>query len=156
MRDTKSFATTVGNLAQHLGASHASTVGVVDGLVARGLLVRQPAPWDRRVTLLRLTPAGEEACRRLARWGHLLAEALAGLRDAERQALERGLGAVIWALRAAGYLQVAEPCRGCVHFQENAAPSSPEPHRCQLIQRFLSEEEVQRNCPDFTPAQGLR
>ncbi|MBX6350016.1 MAG: winged helix-turn-helix transcriptional regulator [Clostridia bacterium] len=154
VRDTKSFATSVGNLARHLGATHASTVGVVDGLVARGLLRREADPRDRRSTLLRLTDAGRRAADRLERWGHLLGEALAALPVEERGTLERGLGAVIWALRAAGHLEVAEPCRGCAHFRENAAPGSPEPHRCNLLQAFLSEEEARKYCPDFTPAEA--
>jgi DNA-binding MarR family transcriptional regulator len=148
---TKRFATSIGRLAAHLGASHASTVGVVDGLVARGYLVRQPAAHDRRVTLLRLTPAGMAVCQRLERWGHLLSEALAGLSTGERAALERGLGAVIWSLRRAGHLEVAEPCRGCVYFAADAAPGAPEPHYCRLLRAFLSEEEAGKDCPDHTP-----
>ncbi len=149
---TKSFATTVGNLARHLGTTHATAVGVVDALAARGLLRREPDAHDRRVTLLRLTPAGEAAVARLHRWGHLLGEALAALSPEERAALERGLGAVVWSLRAAGLLEVAEPCRGCRYFEEHAVPDSAEPHRCRLIQRFLSEEEAQKDCPDHHPA----
>lgn len=148
---TKSFATSLGLLAATLGATHASTVGVVDGLVARGLLARQPAAHDRRVTLLRLTPSGEETCRRLEHWGHLLQEALSGLSAEERNALEKGLGRVIWSLRAAGHLRVAEPCRGCVYFRENAAPGAPEPHYCLLIKRSLPEEEALKDCPDHRP-----
>src|SRR5690606_33462798 len=108
--------------------SHASAVGVVDALAARGLLYREAGSEDRRITLLRLTPKGETACEQLERWGHQLSEALSGLGEKERDALELGLGAVITALRAAGHLDVAEPCRGCVHFLENAAPHSAEPH----------------------------
>jgi DNA-binding MarR family transcriptional regulator len=148
---TKRFATTVGALAEHLGATHASAVGVVDGLAGRGLLERRPGARDRRVTLLRLTPAGEETCRKLARWGHLLAEALAPLPPEERAALERGLGGVVWSLRAAGHLEVAEPCRGCAYFRENAAPGTPEPHHCRLIDTFLSEDEAAKDCPDHVP-----
>jgi DNA-binding MarR family transcriptional regulator len=151
VKRTKSFATTVGALAAHLGATHASTVGVVDALVARGLLERRTGARDRRVTLLRLTTGGEATCRRLGRWGHLLEEALAPLSAAERAALERGLGGVVWSLQAAGYLDVAEPCRGCVYFAENAAPNTPEPHHCRLIRGFLSEEEAAKDCPDHTP-----
>lgn len=151
VKRTKSFATSVGNLAVHLGATHASTVGVVDALVARGLVERRSSEVDRRVTLLRLTRAGDETCRRLERWGHLLEEALAGLSEDDRATLERVLGGVIWSLRAAGYLDVAEPCRGCVYFDESAAPGSPEPHRCRLIGAFLSEEESRKDCPDHLP-----
>lgn len=152
VKHTKSFATSVGQLARYLGATHASTVGVVDGLAAAGLLVRAQDERDRRVSLLRLTPAGEEACACLERWGHTLAEALAGLSADERAALEKGLGGVVWSLRAAGHLVVAEPCRGCVYFRENAAPGEAEPHHCALIQRFLSEEEALKDCPDHRPS----
>jgi len=151
VKHTKSFATTVGQLAATLGATHASTVGVVDGLVARSLLRREPGTHDRRVTLLRLTPLGEQTAKRLERWGHALQEALAGLSAEERASLEKGLGAVVWSLRAAGRLTVAEPCRGCVYFEENAAPGAAEPHRCRLIQRFLPEAETLKDCPEHTP-----
>jgi DNA-binding MarR family transcriptional regulator len=148
VKRTKSFATSVGNLANHLGASHASTVGVVDALVARGLVERHTGPRDRRVTLLRLTPAGEETCERLSRWGHLLAEALTGLSEEERAGLEHGLGGVVWSLRAAGHLDVAEPCFGCAYFEENARPDDPEPHRCSLFDGYLSQEQTLTDCPD--------
>jgi DNA-binding MarR family transcriptional regulator len=151
VKRTKSFATTVGMLARHLGATHASAVGVVDALEARGLLYRETPAHDRRVTLLRLTGAGEESCVRLQRWGHLLTEVLATLSQEERDSLERGLGGVIWALRAAGHLDVAEPCRGCIFFDENAAPGTPEPHHCRLIERYITEEESLRDCPDHRP-----
>ncbi len=151
IKRTKSFATSIGSLAIHLGATHASTVGVVDALVTRGLVARHASTADRRVTLLRLTETGEQTCRQLERWGHLLEEALTALSDDDREMLERGLGAIIWSLRAAGYLEVAEPCRGCVYFQENAAPDSPEPHHCRLINAYLSEEESLKDCPDHVP-----
>lgn len=149
---TKSFATSIGNLAAHLGATHASTVGVVDALSARGLVTRQSGEYDRRVTLLRLTPAGEATHERLSRWGHALAESFTGLSAEERAMLERGLGGIIWSLRDAGHLTVAEPCRGCVHFGENAAPDTAEPHHCALLRRFLSEGETTKDCPEHTPA----
>jgi DNA-binding MarR family transcriptional regulator len=151
VRHTKTFLASVGRLAAALGTTHVTAIGVVDGLVRRGLLIKQPSSVDRRVTLLRLTPAGEETCRRIERFGHTIEEALAGLDDAGLAALDVHLGALIWSLRAAGALQVAEPCRGCVHFHEDAAPGTPEPHRCALIQRFLSEAEARRDCPDHTP-----
>lgn len=151
VQHTKSFATTVRQLAATLGATHASTVGVVDTLVARGLLQREPSQQDRRVTLLRLTPAGKVACQRVSTWGQHLADALAHLSATERATLEAGLGAVIWSLRAAGHLTVAEPCRGCVHFSENVAPGQAEPHHCALLRCSISDEEAQKDCPDHTP-----
>lgn len=151
IKRTKRFATTVRQLAATLGATNASAVGVVDALAARGLVQRETSTEDRRVTFLRLTAAGEEACVRLATWGHELAAALAPLTPEERAGLERGLGAVIASLRAVGHLTVAEPCRGCIHFSANLAAGQDEPHYCALLQRHLSEAEAQLDCPEHTP-----
>lgn len=152
VRHTKSFLTSIGRLAAALSTTHVTAVGVVDGLIRRGLLTKEPSPYDGRVTLLRLTPDGERICQNLDRFGHTLEEALSQLDEADLAALEQQLGALVWSLHAAGALQVAEPCRGCVHFRENAAPNTAEPHHCQLIQRFLSEEDSRLDCPDHTPA----
>ncbi|MBE3590512.1 MAG: winged helix-turn-helix transcriptional regulator [Firmicutes bacterium] len=152
VRRTKSFLTTIGNLAAHLGTSHPTAVEVVNGLVARGLVVKRPDPRDRRVTLLALTPAGEEACARLDHWLDSLEEHLSGLDAEALDALERGLGAVIRSLQRAGLLVVGAPCRGCVHFREDAAAGAAEPHYCALIRRHVSEAEAAKDCPDHTPA----
>jgi len=151
VRHTKSFATTIGNLALWLASSHASAVGVVDSLERRGLLTREVSDRDRRVTLLRLTPEGERVASVLARWGDALSEALAEMTPEDRRVFELGLGRVLWSLQEAGALFVAEPCRGCAYFRENALPGSHHPHRCALIDAYLSEEESRKLCPDHTP-----
>jgi DNA-binding MarR family transcriptional regulator len=157
IRYTKPFLTSVGRLAQALGVTHVTAIGIIDALERAGLVTRQVSPIDRRVTLLRLTAEGERVVERLDAFGHTLEEALARLDDQELAALERGLGAVVWSLRAGGLLQVAEACRGCVYFRENVAPGTDEPHRCNLIERFLSEQEARLACPDYAPErpQGL-
>jgi DNA-binding MarR family transcriptional regulator len=151
VRYTKPFLASVGRLAQALGVTHVTAIGIIDALEHAGLLAREISRVDRRVTLLRLTPAGEAAAQRLERFGHTLEEALAGLSESELLALERGLGAVVWSLRASGLLQVAEACRGCIYFRENVAPGTDEPHRCELIERFLSDREARLACPDYRP-----
>ena len=56
----------VGELAARLQVRHHSAVGVVDLLAARGLVVRERAPTDRRVVLLRVTPRGLRLLRRVS------------------------------------------------------------------------------------------
>jgi len=46
-------------LAVHLGTRAANVTGVVDALVKRGLVLRQPSRLDRRVVHLALSAAGE-------------------------------------------------------------------------------------------------
>jgi len=54
------------DLAEQLQVRHHSTVGIVDQLVSRAVVVRQVAPDDRRKILLSLTEKGEELVERLA------------------------------------------------------------------------------------------
>lgn len=54
------------DLAEQLQVRHHSTVGVVDQLVAREVVIRQVAPDDRRKILLTLTEKGEALIARLA------------------------------------------------------------------------------------------
>lgn len=148
---TKTFAASIGNLAKALRTSHVNAVKVVTGLERRGLLRREESPWDRRVTLLRLTPAGWAAVERLSQLERALEQVAAELTPVQRRALEPALGAMVLALQRAGLVTVAAPCRGCMYFQEGVAPGSPEPHRCLLIERFLSEQEALLDCPDHAP-----
>lgn len=57
---------TVGDLAERLQVRHHSAVGLVNRLVALGLMARAAAPEDRRRVYLSLTPAGEAVLERLA------------------------------------------------------------------------------------------
>ena len=66
-------------LARAIGADKTRLIPVLDELQRRGLIEREPDPADRRVHLLRLTPAG----------GHLQASVQAGIRAEEVRLLAR-------------------------------------------------------------------
>ncbi len=57
---------TINDLAREMFIRHNSAVGLVDRLVARGLVARAVVPDDRRRVRLRLTAAGERVLARLA------------------------------------------------------------------------------------------
>lgn len=57
---------TINDLARQLLIRHNSTVGLVDRLVAQGLMIRERMPEDRRKARLRLSPKGEQMLLRLA------------------------------------------------------------------------------------------
>ncbi len=71
---------TMGTLSRRLMVTNGNVTGLIDRLVAEGLVERQPAPGDRRAQLVRLTPAGKRAFDRMtpahAAWIH---ELFAGL-----------------------------------------------------------------------------
>jgi DNA-binding MarR family transcriptional regulator len=56
---------TGGQLARGLGCSLSTVTGVVDRLVAHGLVTRSEDPVDRRITRVDATPAGHELVERL-------------------------------------------------------------------------------------------
>lgn len=143
---------TIGQLARVLGIRHSTAVGIVQPLIARGLVQRVPHPFDRRSQVLTLSISGADLLEKLEGVSASLGRALERLGDDSLDALETGLGALVLGLRECGRLVVAAPCAGCAHFEPNAAPHSPEPHRCRLIRRFLSDAAVRMDCPEHTLA----
>ena len=83
----------LGELSQRLMVSNGNITGLVDRLVAQGLLHRQPAPNDRRAQLVKLTADGRRSFRAMAAsheaW---IAEIFAELSAGDREALMRLLG----------------------------------------------------------------
>jgi DNA-binding MarR family transcriptional regulator len=51
---------------------NSNLTGIVDRLVSKGYIERQPNPQDRRVSLIRLTPAGAEKLRSIRPRHHML------------------------------------------------------------------------------------
>ena len=61
-----SLKPTIGVLAERMQLQHHSTVGLIDRLVERRLLLRLRATDDKRQVLIKLTRDGEECLRKLA------------------------------------------------------------------------------------------
>ncbi len=85
----------LGQVAERLGLSPATCSQMIDGLVARGLASRESCAEDRRRVELRLTAAGDSllAAHR-AEKERLMAERLAGLTAAEREAVHTAMVAL--------------------------------------------------------------
>jgi DNA-binding MarR family transcriptional regulator len=84
----------VRSLARAVGISAPTATRMIDGLQARGLVVREPCPRDRRAVRLSLTDAGREAVREyrermLARRRALFEQLAPGERRAAARVLER-------------------------------------------------------------------
>ena len=139
---------TVGQLARVLGVRHATAVGILGPLIDRGLIERRPHPFDGRQRVLALTPEGARLLGRLTSLTVSLETTLDELEPRTLAQLELGLGALVAGLQRSGALVVAAPCAGCVHFQPDADPGSPRPHRCALLQRFLADAEARMDCPE--------
>lgn len=87
-------------LAGALGVAPRTVTGLVDGVVAGGLVTREPHPHDRRATLVTLTAQGRAVADGLVRGRVDFAEALVGDLPAERVAdLVEALAEVVERLR---------------------------------------------------------
>jgi DNA-binding MarR family transcriptional regulator len=78
------------DLAAHLGLTARTITTAVDALEREGLLARQPAPGDRRATLVELTPSGRRHIEDWQAFQRQLAEEVVAPLDAteRRQLLE--------------------------------------------------------------------
>jgi DNA-binding MarR family transcriptional regulator len=88
-------------IAGALKVTPRAVTGLVDALVADGLVTREPHPSDRRATLVTLTARGRTLVAQLKRDHKRLARALfAPMPSRELDAFARGLTGVIDRLRA--------------------------------------------------------
>jgi len=94
---------TMGELSRMLIVSNGNVTGIVERLVADGLVARQPAAGDRRSFLVRLTPKGRAHFAALARahqdWVNRM---LADFGEAETQAMIRHLDGLPSRIRNGG------------------------------------------------------
>ena len=88
-------------LAEALKVTARAVTGLVDALVAQGLVTREAHPTDRRATLVTLTPRGETLVAKLERDHKRLARALfASMSPRELESFSHGLAGVTDRLRA--------------------------------------------------------
>ncbi|MFB7271917.1 MarR family winged helix-turn-helix transcriptional regulator [Streptomyces sp. NPDC056244] len=81
-------------VADRLGVNPSTAMRMLDRLIAAGLASRQSNPDNRRVTMLRLTPAGRELVEEVTAARHREIAAIVGrLTPAQRTALVRALTA---------------------------------------------------------------
>jgi len=86
----------VNRVAEYLGVGQPTASHLVDKIVRQGFADRSESPTDRRVTLVRLTPKGEDLVRRLYQGGEDQYRAwVRELTDEERKKLLSGLQALV-------------------------------------------------------------
>jgi DNA-binding MarR family transcriptional regulator len=79
-------------LSRHMAATNSSITGIIDRMVAAGLVAREQSAEDRRVWMIRLTPEGRAMAKKVdvAPWD-LLRTAVAALPPAELEQLIKTL-----------------------------------------------------------------
>jgi DNA-binding MarR family transcriptional regulator len=93
---------TLGELSRRMMVSNGNLTGLVERLVASGLVERAPNAEDRRATFVRLTPAGRRAFAQMAeRHAAWIAELFDGLTESDMAQLMRLLGRMKQSVRSA-------------------------------------------------------
>jgi DNA-binding MarR family transcriptional regulator len=83
---------TLGELSRRMMVSNGNVTGLVERLVAQGLIKRRPSPKDRRAQIVTLTAEGRRFFRSMARAnGDWIAEMFADLSSSDIDTLMRGL-----------------------------------------------------------------
>jgi DNA-binding MarR family transcriptional regulator len=86
---------TMGELAEHLAVGRPAASKIVQALVERGWIEREPSAEDRRQVALRLGPAAKAGWKRMRELARgRIAQRLAPLTTTERASLEAGLRAL--------------------------------------------------------------
>ena len=95
-------ASSVTQIAQHLGIGEPTASHLIDKLVKAHLVSRVEDPEDRRRTQMRLTPAGEQLINNLLGWEGLIGGSLHRLTRHDLSTLRQGLRVLVDQLPATG------------------------------------------------------
>ncbi len=136
-----------GALAEALGLAPPTVTDALHALKAKGLLLEEEDPKDRRRKRLRLTPKGEGVAEALRPYRAPLAEALKGVPDPE--GLWAGLAHLAAGLIAQGVMAETGLCLTCRHLARGE-----EGYRCALLGVPLAPRELRLACPDHAPGRG--
>lgn len=133
---------TVGFLAQEYEVSEPTISDSLQALTKKKLAERFQHSTDRRVRLLRITPAGETLLQKIV----LPVNAILGRLPAETaERLQADLHLVVAILFEASLLQQARICRTCAYFAEGKSVGSV---FCRLLQQELPPRGLKTDCPD--------
>ncbi|MBX6377634.1 MAG: winged helix-turn-helix transcriptional regulator [Clostridia bacterium] len=139
-------------VAEALAVTPPTASEAVRTLVAKGLVVREADPADRRAVRLHLTPAGRAVAERAAQWPDFLAGAAAELDPAEQTALLRALVKMVRTLQLRGEIQVARMCVTCRFFRPNVHADPDAPHHCDFVDAPFGDRRLRLDCPDHREA----
>lgn len=141
----------VGELAREFALTPATVSDAVSALERKGFVEKARSEHDRRQFVLRLTPEGAHAARRLAHWAAPLEAALAEVPEADKLVTMRVLLDLIAHLQDQGIVQTTRMCQTCRFFGRDAHPDPDAPHHCHLIDRPLATQDLRLDCPEHQP-----
>lgn len=129
----------------YLHATRSPVSQVINSLVARGLVDRQPNPKDKRGVCLSVTDKGRDVLKRdpLNR----VSSAVYALEDNARESIELGLSGLLSEMLRGPRHHAFGVCGTCRYFRRDGAHGEPGgPHRCGLTLEALSLDDSHLIC----------
>ncbi|MGM1060838.1 MarR family winged helix-turn-helix transcriptional regulator [Saccharothrix sp. Mg75] len=141
----------LGGLAALLGVSTATASTAVGTLVTKGLVVKEPGP-DKRSVTLRLTGAGEAVADRASAWPDFLSRAVDTFGDAEQADLLLLLVKLIRTLQLNGDIPPQRTCVTCRYFRPRVHEGTENPHHCAYLDAPFGDRHLRLDCPEQADA----
>lgn len=138
-------------LAREFGLTQATISDTITSLEVKGLIYREVWPADKRVSLLKLTPAGVSLAVKLSTWATVIQDQVASLSAGEQEVLLKFLMLLIESLQKVGVIAISRMCITCRFFQPEAYPGDAAPHRCHLLAKPLANSELRIDCLEYLP-----
>jgi DNA-binding MarR family transcriptional regulator len=135
--------------AAHAGIRKATASDAVAALERKALLRKYADAADGRAVALKATPRGQRVAQA---WPSSFAQIVAGLAQAEQEAL---LGLVVEMIRQLQQRELIAPQRTCVscrHFRGNVAPGTSTPHFCAFVGAPMAERHLRVDCAEHASA----
>jgi DNA-binding MarR family transcriptional regulator len=139
-------------IAERLAVSPPTVSDSVSALERKGLLLKRPAPDDRRAVAVTLTTEGHHEARAAAVWPDLMLSSVDVLDDAERAVLLRALVKMIRELQEQELIAPSRMCVTCRFFRPNEHAGSTRPHHCAFVDAPFGDAELRVECGDHDPA----
>ncbi len=138
-------------IAERLGISAASLSESLKALEAKGWIVRESDPEDRRAASIRLSKTGRALARQLCHPGQGMGRLLQALDDQDVGALLRVTQLLVSEAQRHGLATGLRTCLGCRFFRPFSGSAS-QPHFCDFIGRPFGDAELRADCAEQSPA----
>lgn len=137
----------LGSLAHLLGVAPPTATQMVQVLVAKGLVTKEPGP-DRRSPSLVITPEGRAVADRSDDWPAFLARAVDTMPPEEQAAFLVSLVKIVRTLQEVGDIPVQRMCVTCRHFRPYAHSDPLAPHHCAFVDAPFGDRHLRLNCAE--------
>ena len=138
-------------IAERLGISPASLSDSLKALEAKGWIVRDGDPADRRAALARLSRQGRAIAKQLCDPGQGMGRLVQDLEEEDVGALLRVTQLLVMQAQHQGLATGLRTCLGCRFFRPYGG-SSNQPHFCDFIGQPLGDSELRMDCAEQSPA----